>query len=99
MSKNISIRYIINITSTYIHLPVMALISYYRYQKGTIPGSLSCPCQNPSQLDQSTLLSKVKDFLDTYRYQVKVVVDTNNAHCGQVIASTTCVLFWLPDVI
>lgn len=56
----------------------------YRYQKGTIPEALHVPNQTAFTLDGRLTSTNVKDFLDEYRYQVKVIVDTSNSHAGLV---------------
>lgn len=59
-----------------------------RYQKGTIPDSLHSPCETSFSKDGHICAPNLKDFLDDHKYQVKVVVDSNNTHSGEVCVHT-----------
>ena len=62
----------------------MSFLYTFRYQKGTIPGAVHAPFQSSLTQDGRLSSPAVKEFLDEYRYQVKVVVDTSNTQCGEV---------------
>lgn len=54
------------------------------YHRGTIQGSMNCPAQKAFNPDGSLMSNQLKEYLDSYKYQVKVVADSNNTQAGKV---------------
>ncbi|XP_067948169.1 TBC domain-containing protein kinase-like protein [Watersipora subatra] len=64
-------------------LVIIDIRSTEEYLKGTIPDAIHVPVTAGLLAEDSLLTSAAKEFLDEYRYQVKVVVDTSNGQSPQ----------------